>query len=124
MMRVVIEVEKKEPGCKMSSPAETRDAQVTQFRSNLELQSEANLSLTVRNLRTLVFDLTKGAVAYVAVWAVELGSIERVEVIDRENGLEAFSQIEVLSGIQAFVIERRSSQLPIDPLCMAEHILC
>src|SRR6266702_8728412 len=108
----------------MSSPAETRDAQVTQFRSNLELQSEADLSLTVRNLRTLVFDLTKGAVANVAICAVELGSIEGVEVVDRENGLEAFSQIEVLSGIQAFIVEWRISQLPIDPLCIAEHILC
>ena len=86
------------------SPAETRDAQVMQLRSKLELQSEADLPLAVGNLRPLVFDLAKLTIAFVGVRTVEPGSVEGIEVIYRENALEVLSHVEVLSGIQAFAV--------------------
>src|ERR1019366_6271823 len=88
-----------------------------------EFESEADLPLSVRNIRALRRYLPKRAVTYVVVGTIELRSVEGVEVIHRENSLEPFSNVEVLLGIQVFLKDWCVSHSPIGPLGSADDVL-
>src|SRR5580693_5046819 len=85
----------------------------------LELQSELDLALTVIGEiagRSLRGNLAKRAVARIVVRAIELRSVEGVEVIHLKNARETFSHVELLSGIQIFDQDRRVPHALIVPL--------
>src|ERR1035441_6980668 len=88
-----------------------------------EFESEADLPLSVRNIRALRRYLPKRAVTYVVIGTIELRSVEGVEVIHRENSLESFSKEEILLGIQVFHSQWGVSHSPIVPLGSADDIL-
>ena len=73
----------------------------------LELQSEADLSLSVAVLLTLVIYRAVSTVAKVRVRTIESRSVEQVEVIDLQNPLEALAKVEMLSDVGALVVIRR-----------------
>src|ERR1700739_1022197 len=89
----------------------------------LKFESEADLSLSVRDIRTLRSHLPKSAVAYVVVRSVKLRSVEGVEVIHRENAREVFSNVEILLGIDIFQGQRSVSHPFIVPLGGSDDVL-
>jgi hypothetical protein len=58
----------------------------------------------------LTRDHAEGTIVDVSVWTVELGSVEGVEVIHRQNALKPLAHVEVLSGVEVFKKERGVSE--------------
>ena len=89
----------------------------------LELYSEGDLTLSVRNLRTLRSYLSKVTVALVVVGPLELRSVKGVEVVHRENRCDTFSDEEVFLGVQVLDVERRVSHPAVVSLSVSEYKL-
>src|SRR5215813_7002259 len=77
----------------------------------LKFQAEADLSLSVTVLLTLGCGLPERSIVDRCVRTVESCAVKQVEVIDLQNTLEAFTQIEVLSDVRAFVVVSRLLQI-------------
>jgi hypothetical protein len=91
--------------------------------SGSEFYSEGNLALSIADVRALCSDLPKGAVTYVVVGTIELGSVEGVEVVDGENRLPPLANVEILLGINVFQQLRGISHSPVVPFGIADDVL-
>src|SRR5579862_290679 len=88
-----------------------------------EFQSELDLALSVRDVRTFRSDLTESAIAGVVIRSIKDRSVEGVEVVDLENALESLAHVEVLARVQVLTVVRSISQSRVVALSVADHIL-
>lgn len=101
---------KKVPGCEAARRETAREGRRELIRfalRDLELQSEHDLTLPVGSVGTSTGDSTKVSIVDLIVRPVEDRPIEGVEVIHLQNARESFAEVELLSGIEVFVVERR-----------------
>ena len=112
---------RKNAGPLESNPAEFRDEDEMQLSNagqpaaESELDAEADLALSIGGevaRRSRVGHDSKVTVVQVRIRTVELGSVEGVEVIHRENRPPSLANVEVLFGIDVFQSARGRFSCP------------